>query len=157
VPSGGVDAQRVRANVREHHLLERGVPRLQARLDGRTERNGLVGIQLRRRKSAEHAGDRAAHDRHARGAADQNDFLELVDIDVAIAQRPNDRISEPGEEAQAQALELIRGHGVFEVPVIPGNDHCRPFRGAQLPPRPLCLLAQQLVQHGVLLARREAP
>jgi len=104
---------------------------------------------------AEHAGDRAAHDRHARGAADQNDFLELVDIDVAIAQRPNDRISEPGEEAQAQALELIASRRVRSAG-HPGNDHCRPFRGAQLPPRPLCLLAQQLVQHGVLLARREA-
>ena len=59
-------------------------------LDRRAERDDFVRIEIGERRLAEELGDRAAHLRHARRAADEHDALDVGRRQLRVAQRALD-------------------------------------------------------------------
>ena len=71
----GFDAERKRRHVEQEHVLD--VALKNARLHGGADRNDFIGVHALVRLLAEQVFDDFLHLRHARHAADENDFVDL--------------------------------------------------------------------------------
>ena len=75
-PPVGFDAERKRRDVEQQHVLHAAFENVG--LHGGAERDDFVGIQLGVRLAAEKFLDGAADQRSARGAADEDDFVDVA-------------------------------------------------------------------------------
>ena len=69
------DAERERSDVEQQHVFHAAFENV--RLHGGAERDHFIGIQLAMRAAAKIIAHGFAHKRNARGAADENDFVDL--------------------------------------------------------------------------------
>src|SRR5882672_2989790 len=80
----GFDAQRKRRDVKEQHVVHAAVE--DVGLDGSAERDDFVGIQFRVRLAVEKLLDHAADQRSARGAANENNFLDVGRLELGVGE-----------------------------------------------------------------------
>ncbi len=142
-----VDAEREGADIGQADLLEIGIARFEAALHRGAERDGVVGMDRGIGEAAEHAGDRLAHDRHARAAADQDDLAQAFDADVAVAQRAQHGVAQPREQWRGLGFEFARRDIGGELAVARGDGEARLFFFAQGAAAAFGGGAQQFVQH----------
>ena len=77
--------ERERRDIEQHDVLHRAGKN--ARLDGRAERDGFVGILRSVRLAPKDFRHELPHERHARLAADQDHFVEVCGVEFRIGQR----------------------------------------------------------------------
>ncbi len=74
-PAEGLDAEGERRDIEQHDVADRAGE--DARLDGRAERDGFVGVLRDVRLALEYLGDELADERHAGLAAHEDDGIEI--------------------------------------------------------------------------------
>ena len=80
-----LDAERQRRHVEQQQILH--LAGEHAALNGRADRDDLVGVDALVRLLAEQVLDDLLHLRDARRAADQHDFVDLRGVDAGVGQR----------------------------------------------------------------------
>ena len=82
-----LDAERQRDDVEQQHLVAPPLARQQVGLHGGAEGDHLVRIDVRERLLAEELRDVPPHGGHARGAADEDDAVELLGLEARVLER----------------------------------------------------------------------
>ncbi|ELZ74505.1 NAD-specific glutamate dehydrogenase [Haloferax volcanii DSM 14919] len=108
-----LDTERQRRHVEEDDVVDLAAE--DAALDGRAERDGLVGVDGLLRLGAEQFFDLVADLRHPGGAADEDDVVDVAFVVAGVFERLLGRLDRPVDEVSGERLELRAGQVVFEV------------------------------------------
>src|SRR5690606_25406520 len=122
-PAHGLQAEGQGDDVEQEKLLALPAPvaRQRVGLDGRTDGDHLVGIDIGQRFAPEQLGDRLADPRHAGGAADHDHRLDLADFDAGIAYRAAAGLEAARDHGLDQLLETLAAQQSLPSAVAQGN------------------------------------
>ena len=111
--SGDLHAQGKGGHVGDDHVVDRLVAGDEPGLHGRAQGHDLVRVEAVLRLLAE-LGHQALDDgRHARGAADEEHLVDVVDFQAGVAQGAADRQVDPLQDVLGPGLELLAAdHGL---------------------------------------------
>ncbi|EMA01264.1 NAD-specific glutamate dehydrogenase [Haloferax denitrificans ATCC 35960] len=108
-----LDTERQRRHVEEDDVVDLAAEN--AALNGRAERDGLVGVDGLLRLGAEQFFDLVADLRHPGGAADEDDVVDVALVVAGVFERLLGRLDRAVDEVGGERLELRAGQVVFEV------------------------------------------
>ena len=107
---GHFHAQREGHHVGEHYFFHVAVARQQGGLHRCAARDGFIGIDRGFGNAAEQLGDGVADNRHPRGAAHQNDAVDLARVQLGVAQGAFQRLAQPRHQRFGGFLEFLAGN-----------------------------------------------
>ncbi|EMA19762.1 NAD-specific glutamate dehydrogenase [Haloarcula amylolytica JCM 13557] len=117
-----LDTQRQRRHVEQDDVVH--VAAQDAGLDGRAQRDGLVGVDVLLRLLPGHLLDLVLHLGHPRRATDENDLVDVAFGVFSVGKRLLRRADGALDEVLGEGLELRARDLLFEVqrPVVRGRD-----------------------------------
>ena len=104
----GLDTKGQRSNIEQENI--RDLTSKDSTLDGGTNGNSLIGVDRLGRVTAEDALDRLGDLGHTGHTTNQDDFLDVLGLQVGILESLADGLNGPGDERIDQVLELSTGH-----------------------------------------------
>ena len=108
----GFDAERKRRDVEQKHVGDAAIENVG--LHGGAEGDDFVGIQLGVRLAVEKFLHGAADERRARGAADENDFVDIGRLELRVGKRLLHRTHRAVDDRADQRLESVAREFVHE-------------------------------------------
>src|SRR6267142_2917834 len=108
----GFDAQRERRDVEEQHVVHAAVE--DVGLDGGAEGDDFVGIQFRMRLAVKKLLDHAADQRGARGAANEDNFLNVGRLELGVGESLLERHDRAVHDGANERLEFAASEFAHE-------------------------------------------
>ncbi len=113
------DAQAVRRDVEQEHVHrlvdERGG------LNGGSQRHDLIGVDALARFEPEELGDALLNERHSSHAADEDDVVEVVAVDVGFRERLLADRDRAVDQVAREFLEFVTRERLLHVERLPAG------------------------------------
>ena len=109
-PDGGVRSQGIWTYVGEDDFLNIPVPLLHGSLQGCADDDSFVRVDAGFGRAAHEAADETAHQRQLGGSAYQHHFIDVIQADAGIPERPFDWLLNPFEEQLTGFFVFFQGY-----------------------------------------------